>query len=115
MIDEPRPGFESLDAALADQPETPIADQAMGTDMLYSSGTTGRPKGVRVPLSEEPFGTPSPIMMRLAGLYQIDADTVYLSPAPLYHAAPLRFTMSVLALGGTVVVMERFDPASAAD
>ena len=85
----------------------------MGTDMLYSSGTTGRPKGVRVPLSEEPFGTPSPIMMRLAGLYRIDADTVYLSPAPLYHAAPLRFCMSVLALGGTVVVMERFDPEQA--
>ena len=78
--------------------------------MLYSSGTTGRPKGVRVPLSGQPLGTPTPLLAMMGALYGMDEHTVYLSPAPLYHAAPLRFCMSVLRLGGTCIVMEKFDP-----
>jgi long-chain acyl-CoA synthetase len=77
--------------------------------MLYSSGTTGRPKGVKTELTTDAFDAVSPFMQNNAVLYGFGPDTRYLSPAPLYHAAPLRFTMSVLRFGGTVVVMEKFD------
>ena len=80
--------------------------------MLYSSGTTGRPKGVKPTAAGR---RPSARRLRArprssSGLFGIDADSVYLSPAPLYHAAPLRCSMTMQRLGGTVVVMERFDP-----
>jgi acyl-CoA synthetase (AMP-forming)/AMP-acid ligase II len=93
-------------AALADQPATPIADQAEGSDMLYSSGTTGRPKGIKPPLPTDPYPSAE---LGLAELFEIGEDTVFCSPAPLYHAAPLRYTMMALRAGATVVVQERFD------
>jgi acyl-CoA synthetase (AMP-forming)/AMP-acid ligase II len=77
--------------------------------MLYSSGTTGRPKGVKRPMTGEPFDAPVLGYQLYRRLYGIDENTVYLSPAPLYHAAPLVFTSCVMAWGGTVVVMDRFD------
>jgi acyl-CoA synthetase (AMP-forming)/AMP-acid ligase II len=77
--------------------------------MLYSSGTTGRPKGVKVPLPEQPLGTPSGVTLLLQMVFGGREGMVYLSPAPLYHAAPLRFGMAVHRLGGTLVVMEHFD------
>ena len=89
----------------------PLADATAGADFLYSSGTTGRPKGIRVALSGEAPDAVSPLTGLLAHLYGFDSETVYLSPAPLYHAAPLRFSMTVHRFGGTVVVMERFDAA----
>lgn len=101
------------DQALAAEPAEPIADQSSGSDMLYSSGTTGRPKGVRLPLLDTPFDAASSLAETAASHYGIGPDTVYISPAPLYHAAPLRWTMGVLSLGGTVVVMQRFDPEAA--
>jgi len=105
------PGWASWDAALAAQPATPITDQIVGYDMLYSSGTTGRPKGVKPPFKNEPIGTLSPLLQLLVQkMCGVDEHSVYLSPAPLYHAAPLRFNMMVAALGGTAVIMERFDP-----
>ena len=103
-------GWHSWDAALAAMPAVPIADQITGYAMLYSSGTTGRPKGVKRPFLDEPVGAIAPLAdllcRRMCGL---DADAVYLSPAPLYHAAPLLFTSVAAAVGGTAVVMERFD------
>ena len=103
-----------LDAALAWHSADPIADEAPGIDMPYSSGTTGRPKGIRRPLPDvQPLGAPDTLIKLAKGLYGFGADTVYLSPAPLYHAAPLRWSMTVQALGGTVVLMEKFDPAKA--
>ena len=81
--------------------------------MLYSSGTTGRPKGIAHAHPRIAVGTPLPTVDGFARLYGFAADTVYLSPAPLYHAAPLHFCMNVQRLGGTVVVMERFDPRHA--
>ena len=103
-------GWDSYDEAVAAQPVTPIDDQAEGADMLYSSGTTGRPKGVKPPLVATPFPTQTPVGALAAMLFGADQDTVYLSPAPLYHAAPLRFSMANHRLGSTVVAMEHFDP-----
>ncbi len=104
------PGYASWSAATRDQPVTPIADQSAGRDMLYSSGTTGRPKGIKAELLDEAFDAPSRLMETTAKLYKFGGDTRYLSPAPLYHAAPLRFTMTILRHGGTIVIMEKFDP-----
>lgn len=103
-------GFTDLNAALAAQPAMPIADESCGRDMLYSSGTTGRPKGIRGPLPEGPIAEEAGMTGITQALYQFSSDMIYLSPAPLYHAAPLRYCMTVQRFGGTVVVMERFDP-----
>jgi long-chain acyl-CoA synthetase len=111
IVGSERAGWNSYEAAVADLPIAPIADERAGTDMLYSSGTTGQPKGVRFPLPEDPDITAvSPLAMIAAGAFHFSADSIYLSPAPLYHAAPLRWCVSVHRLGGTVVVMEKFDP-----
>ena len=109
-------GYDSWEAACDAQPTTPIADPSPGQIMLYSSGTTGKPKGVRFALPEDPFGTNVSALVTLGqGLYGFTPDMVYLSPAPLYHAAPLRWSMAVQQLGGTVIVMERFDAERALD
>ncbi len=93
-------------------PSTPVADEAPGTDMLYSSGTTGFPKGIKspVPTSFEQAPRAVEIGSRFFGYSQ---DAVYLCPAPLYHAAPLRWSLAIHRLGGTVVLMERFDAEAA--
>ncbi|NML95826.1 acyl-CoA synthetase [Novosphingobium olei] len=107
-------GVHDLEAELAKMPATAIADERAGGDMLYSSGTTGKPKGVRVPMPEEPaIGAPTSLMMVASEVFGFTKDSVYLSPAPLYHAAPLRWSMGVHRLGGTVVVMDKFDPEHA--
>ncbi len=104
-------GGQDLMAALAAMPATPIADERAGVDMLYSSGTTGKPKGVRVPLPEDPaIGAGNSLLDLARGAFGFHQDSVYLSPAPLYHAAPLRWSLTVHRLGGTVVCMEKFDP-----
>ncbi|MCZ8320898.1 MAG: acyl-CoA synthetase [Novosphingobium sp.] len=108
------PGAMSAEDALAAMPDTPIADQRAGVDMLYSSGTTGRPKGVKIPLPEDPAIDQANALVGLTMMaFGIKPDSVYLSPAPLYHAAPLRWSMTIQKLGGTVVVMEKFDPEAA--
>jgi long-chain acyl-CoA synthetase len=104
-------GYGRWEDAIANMPETPIADERAGADMLYSSGTTGRPKGIRLALPADPnIAAADGLTMLAGGLYKINAESVYLSPAPLYHAAPLRWTMTVHKLGGTVVIMKKFDP-----
>ncbi|GAA4642493.1 acyl-CoA synthetase [Pontixanthobacter gangjinensis] len=102
--------------ALAAMPVTPIDDQAVGQNMLYSSGTTGRPKGILPAPPADPEVEAATPLMGLATMgFQIkgDGSSVYLSPAPMYHAAPLGWSTTIHRLGGTVVVMEKFDPEGA--
>ena len=95
----------------------PAADglpvRPMGLDFAYSSGTTGRPKGIRHAMSGDPQLAAAMQPSNWTSFFGLDRNAVYLSPAPLYHAAPLRFSVRCLAAGGTVVVMRRFDPAAA--
>ena len=109
MVDGTIAGYEPFEATVAAYPATRIADEVSGHDMLYSSGTTGRPKGVMVPLTGEPIDVVAPSFQLTSRIYGFDGNTVYLSPAPLYHAAPLRFNLSIMRLGGTSVIMEHFD------
>src|SRR3982074_600313 len=110
VIDEPLPGFRSGDRELAKQPTTPMPDEVGGYDMLYSSGTTGRPKGIKRQNEKNPIDLPNPFLKILcADMCGMNSDSIYLSPAPLYHAAPLRFNMMAITLGGTSVIMESFD------
>jgi long-chain acyl-CoA synthetase len=113
MVDGTIPHYEAYEERVKPHPTTPIPDEMEGADMLYSSGTTGRPKGVVPPDLGNAIGEVNPAGLAFFNLFGVDADTVYLSPAPLYHAAPLRFCMAVQRFGGTVVIMERFDAAEA--
>ena len=91
-------------------PRTPIEDEYIGTAMLYSSGTTGRPKGILRPLAEQPPTQQLPIFDFLQKLWQYREGMIYLSPAPLYHSAPQAAVNLTIRIGGTVVIMESFDP-----
>lgn len=103
-------GHTSLDKAVVGLPQTAPDDQPRGADMLYSSGTTGRPKGIVPTLPDRQVFEPGDTMVTLASQeWSVTSDSIYLSPAPLYHAAPLRTCAAVQALGGTVVVMDKFD------
>ncbi len=103
-------GHEPYDDFVAGFPGTPLDDEVEGSPMLYSSGTTGHPKGIRRPLSGSPFGTDATLAPMLGGIMGFGERDVYLSPAPLYHSAPLVWSMTSIRMGGTAVVMERFDP-----
>lgn len=113
VVDGDVDGFEPHDEAIASMPETALTDEAEGAYMFYSSGTTGRPKGIVPQLSGRAFGTGGTIDPLVRGLYGFEAGMVYLCPAPLYHAAPLAWSMAAQRVGGTVVVMERFDAEDA--
>jgi fatty-acyl-CoA synthase len=106
-------GMPSWEQTVDAAPQHPIPDQAQGLDMLYSSGTTGRPKGVKWPMPQAAAGQRTMLLHLLPPLFDYGPHCRYLSPAPLYHAAPLRHSMTVIKLGGTVCVMERFDERQA--
>ncbi|MGH3199910.1 MAG: acyl-CoA synthetase [Streptosporangiaceae bacterium] len=106
----PVEGHESYEETIAAASAAPFADQPRGATMLYSSGTTGRPKGVRPALPDIQVSEPGEALAALAGqFFGVNRETVYLSPGPIYHAAPLRWCGAIQALGGTVVMMKRFD------
>ncbi|HEV2549152.1 MAG TPA: AMP-binding protein [Stellaceae bacterium] len=112
VVDGPSEGERilNLDAALARFPDTPIPDEWLGTPMLYSSGTTGRPKGILRPLPENPPSQPLPLFDWLVKLWRYREGMIYLSPAPLYHSAPQAAVSLTIRMGGTAIIMEHFDP-----
>ncbi len=102
--------FTDYARAVSSQPDTPIPDERLGTPMLYSSGTTGRPKGIIRALPAVPPGEALPLFDFLMDMWHYRDDMVYLSPAPLYHSAPQAAVGLTLRKGGTAIIMERFDP-----
>ena len=108
-IDGEVAGFEDLDHAVATMPSTPIEDEARGSWMFYSSGTTGRPKGIYKDLDGSPPDELMGFDLMIQGLYGVTPGSVLLCPAPYYHAAPAGWVTSFQRVGGTVIVMERFD------
>ena len=118
MLDGTSLGYNSYEESIASMPEEPIEDECQGGSMLYSSGTTGRPKGIYRELQLNPLPYTQEeddlgLGRVVEGVYGGDENTVYLSPAPLYHSAPLGFNTGFLSLGGTSIVMEKFDPEAA--
>ncbi len=99
-----------LQAVTSGLPSTPIPDEFAGTAMLYSSGTTGRPKGILRPLLEQPPAQNLPIFDFLLKLWHYREGMIYLSPAPLYHSAPQAAVNLTIRMGGTAIIMESFDP-----
>ncbi|HLI23472.1 MAG TPA: acyl-CoA synthetase [Acidimicrobiales bacterium] len=94
---------------LADQPETRLPVELAGAPMFYSSGTTGRPKGIKARLTgRHPREVPSVAYWMVSQFGMRDGDR-YLNPAPLYHGAPASFTFGAQAIGATSVIMRRFD------
>ena len=112
VVDGPGDGDRvlNLDEAVAAFPATPIADESSGAAMLYSSGTTGKPKGILRPLPELPPSENAALFSFLDGLWRYRDGMIYLSPAPLYHSAPQAAVGLTIGRGGTVVIMEHFDP-----
>ena len=109
MIDGTIPGYHSYESRVCTFPETPLDDECEGADMLYSSGTTGRPKGIKPVEIGNPIGAEDSLFNLLHNQYGATNKTIYLSPAPLYHAAPLRYNMRFQRFGATCVIMENFD------
>ena len=111
IVDGPGDGksIRNLDEATSPFPDAPISDEALGAGMLYSSGTTGRPKGVLRPLPDQPPAQGLPLYAFLTKLWRIREGAIYLSPAPLYHSAPLAGVALTIRAGGTAIIMERFD------
>ena len=109
MVNGTVEGYASYEESVTSYPVEPILGETSGDAMLYSSGTTGRPKGIKLTLEPMAYGELMDGAKMLIAVYGLNKETVYLSPAPLYHAAPLRFVMLTLFMGGTVVIMEKFD------
>lgn len=108
MVDGEITGYASWEDAIAEMPAEKIVDESTGIAMLYSSGTTGQPKGVLKPLPEGEYGVDEgPNLFSM--LYGATQDSIYLTPAPLYHAAPLTFTLGMIAMGVSCVIMQHFD------
>jgi len=104
-------GLESYQRAIAARPAAQLDGETEGITFFYSSGTTGRPKGIRRSHEFPPFGTGLALDHLMALVFGFTAGSVYLCPAPLYHAAPIGFSMGTQRHGGTVVLMPRFDAA----
>ena len=107
-------GFDSLDQTVTQSQDMPLESQRAGSVMVYSSGTTGKPKGIRRALPNCDFADVAwtAAHTRFIGMFGFKPDDRYLCPAPLYHAAPLRSCTAMQVLGGTVHAMPQFDAHS---
>ncbi len=106
----PIAGHEAYEPLRDAEPVTPVPNETSGVDMLYSSGTTGRPKGIKARMEKSAIDAEHPILKMMRTVYGFAKESVYLSPAPIYHGAPLRWTMGLMRAGATCVLMEKFDP-----
>jgi long-chain acyl-CoA synthetase len=107
-------GFEDYEEILSLQPADHLMDESEGSDLIYTSGTSGYPKGGFKPLPENHPSDPDPGPEGFTQLYSMDVDSRFLTPgAPLYHSAPHKFAMAITRLGGTNVIMKKFDPCLA--
>jgi acyl-CoA synthetase (AMP-forming)/AMP-acid ligase II len=113
VVGAPVDGWASYAETVARQPKSPIPDEVEGDILLYSSGTTGRPKGIKRPLPGLPMGEYPDMPGKILRLLGMQAGDRCLSTGPLYHTAPLGFCMAAQRIGGTVVAMERFDAEQA--
>ncbi len=113
--DTPPDGYESYARAVAGQGTSAVDDERLGAAMLYSSGTTGRPKGILRPLPDMHPADALPLMAAVKVMFGFREGMNYLSPAPLYHSAPQASVSSAIRLGATSVIMEKFDPAQFLD
>ena len=114
MLGDAQEPFESYEDALSAHPAQPLGQEPSGGFMLYSSGTTGKPKGIVRDLPKYGIADAASELGGLQSmLWGFDDETVYLSPAPLYHSAPVGFSTATQANGGTVVILSRFDEVSA--
>ena len=113
ILDARRAGFENYEEFLASvDPQVTLPKSLQGMDFCYSSGTTGLPKGIKRPLADANkfFAAKNDPRMRWK---DFDSSSVYLSTAPFYHTAPVRWNMNVMKVGGSCVLMEKFDPLMA--
>lgn len=108
-VDGAIPGFQDYRAVRDLQSAAPFSGPAPGTYLIYSSGTTGRPKGIRTIMEVTANQAEHPLMRILGEMFRMDENTLYLSPAPIYHSAPLTWTLRVLRAGGTCLLVEKFD------
>jgi long-chain acyl-CoA synthetase len=100
-------GFERYDDAIASESSDPVDDPVLGGLMMYTSGTTGRPKGVF-------RAKPTPLARAAIAAYGYQPGDVHLCTGPLYHLAPLSISLHLpIHAGVTVVVMDRWDTAAA--
>ena len=113
MMDGTIPGWDAYETTVAAYPAAPLDEEWAGEMMLYSSGTTGRPKGIKRPLQNFKVYENPGALSSFTAVYGFTDAMVYLSPAPLYHAAPLVFNLATHRVGGTVIMMSRFEPDAA--
>jgi len=109
MLDGENDTYQSFDNLCSRFPTTPIDDERLGNTMLYSSGTTGQPKGVFIPPPSESIYEMSPVLNSIGETFKYGPHTIYLSPAPLYHAAPFYYNIVTMMFGGTSIIMDKFD------
>jgi long-chain acyl-CoA synthetase len=106
-------GLAAIEPIIAEVSAKESFEDIEGSDLLYTSGTTGRPKGVKRPLTLQALGSDARRVARLRDLFDMDDETLFYTPAPIYHAAPLRFAMTVTRMGASLVLEDKFDPAKA--